>query len=54
LPRLEARGLAALFLMLTSTMAVAAEIVDASYVEAALARGAIVWDVRGFVVLDGN
>ncbi|HEY6133443.1 MAG TPA: rhodanese-like domain-containing protein [Rubrivivax sp.] len=40
------RGLAALSLMLASAAAVAAEIVDAAYVEAALARGAVVWDVR--------
>lgn len=41
-----ARGLAALLTMLVSTLAAAGEIVDAAYVEAALARGAIVWDVR--------
>lgn len=40
------RGLAALFMMLITTLAAAGEIVDAAYVEAALARGAIVWDVR--------
>jgi thiosulfate/3-mercaptopyruvate sulfurtransferase len=40
------RGLAALALWLAGPLAGAAEVVDAAYVEAALARGAVVWDVR--------
>lgn len=40
------RGLVALPLLLGSAVTGAADIVDAAYVEAALARGAIVWDVR--------
>lgn len=40
------RGLAALILSLASPLSSAVEIVDAAYVQAALARGAIVWDVR--------
>ncbi len=40
------RTLAVLVLSLCPALASASEIVDAAYVEAALARGAIVWDVR--------
>jgi thiosulfate/3-mercaptopyruvate sulfurtransferase len=41
-----ARRLLALWLVALSPWAAAGDIVDAAYVEAALARGAIVWDVR--------
>ena len=41
-----ARGLASSCLTLLSALSFAADVVDAAYVESALARGAIVWDVR--------
>ena len=40
------RALAVLSLLLSPALAAATDIVDAAYVEAALASGAIVWDVR--------
>jgi thiosulfate/3-mercaptopyruvate sulfurtransferase len=40
------RGLWACALLFVAPLAAAGEIVDAAYIEAALARGAIVWDVR--------
>lgn len=46
---IASRGLAATLLLLAASLSGAADIVDAAYVEAALARGAIVWDVRDAV-----